>query len=282
MNAPDLLPTVGLGMPSPEYHAAPGLGSSALSALARSPWHYWAEYLAPDRPQRPSTPAMLAGTLAHTAILEPDELDRRYVVRPSWVDGRTKDGKAWIDEAKRCGAEIITAEQMATAKAQREAVLAVPELATLLASGQAEVSCFATDPATGVAVKGRMDWVHELRDGRALIVDLKTSADITAPEFARSVLKYGYHRQQAHYTDVYQAATGREVAGFLFATVSATYPFLAVPYMLDDQAVAEGAGHRAKLLRRFAECSSTGIWPKPTEGVQLLSLPRWAQLENVE
>ena len=56
---------------------------------------------------------------------------------------------------------------MVTANAQRQAWRAVPELAALLGSGQAEVSCLATDPASGVAVKARCDWVHALRNGRA-------------------------------------------------------------------------------------------------------------------
>jgi exodeoxyribonuclease VIII len=269
------------GLDAAKYHDEPALGSSALNALARSPWHYWAEYLSPGRPERVATAAMAAGTLAHCAILEPDELDRRYVARPAWVDGRTKDGKAWIAEAEASGAEVITAEQMATAQAQRAAVLEVPELAQLLASGQAEVSSFSTDEASGVACKARVDWVHTLADGRVLLVDLKTTQDPSPEEFARSVWKYGYHRQQAHYAATWEAAGGPEIAGFVFAAVSSAYPFLAVAHMLDDDALQRGMSNRRTLLQLYAECSAKDNWPRPFAGLQLLSLPAWAK-ETIE
>lgn len=258
-----------------EYLASAGLGSSALNALSRSPWHYWAEFLAPERPQRKSTPAMDAGTLAHCAILEPYALHDRYAVKPEGHDGRTKDGKQWLESVN--GRIVISSEQLETAKAQRAAVLAVPELAQLLSRGEPEKSVDAIDDETGVACKARIDWVHPLPDGRVILLDLKTSADPTPDGFARSVWTYGYHRQDAHYRAVYEHATGNEVAAFVFAAVSSAYPFLAVAHMLDDDALARGQANRRALLRLYAECAAKNEWPRPFAGLNLLSLPAWAK-----
>jgi hypothetical protein len=270
VNAPDKSAPMGevRDMPAEQYHAVAAVSNSALGDIKRSPWHY------ANRVQREPTPAMAAGTLAHCAILEPATLAQRYAVRPAGMDGRTKEGKAWAEA--NAGRDIITAEQHATAEAQRAAVLAVPELAALLSSGYAETSVFWFDDVTGIYCKARPDWAHTLADGRVILLDLKTTADESPAGFARSVANFGYHRQDAHYSDGFTRATGIEVAAFVFAAVSATPPHLAVPYMLDDSAKAAGRAQRDELLARYAACLQANEWPAYGSGVQVLALPAWA------
>lgn len=263
-------------MSAEHYHAADALSNSALSKMGISPFHYWSEFRASGRPKREPTPAMMAGTLAHCAVLEHDQLSERYVIQPEHLDMRTKDGKAWRAGLPQ-SAEVIKPEQLATAKAQRAAVLAVPELASVLAAGHAETSVFWTDATEGLRCKCRPDWVHMLANGRAILFDLKTTADASPREFARSVWTYGYHRQAAHYTAGFEAATGIEVAAFLFGAVSSAYPFVAVPYLLDDDAMQRGREEVRRLLRLYAACCETDTWPAYGDGVQVLSLPAWAK-----
>jgi len=263
------------GMPADQYHAIDALSNSALSMLNRSPRHYWANYLNPDRPERSATAAMAAGTLAHSLVLEPGTVSNLYAVRPEGMDGRTKEGKQWA--ADNAGRIIVTAEQMATAEAQRAAVLAVPDLAELLASGSPEVSTFWIDHETGTHCKMRADWVHPLADGRVILLDLKTTQDASPEQFGRSVWTYGYHRQDAWYTRGFALAGGPEVAAFVFAAVTGSYPFIAVPYTLDDQARWQGQEECDELLATYAECRNSNNWPAYGDGVQMLSLPGWAQ-----
>mgnify|MGYP000644432546 CR=1 FL=1 len=263
-------------MPADDYHAVDALSNSALSKLSTSPFHYWSEYLAPNRPKREPTPSMLAGTLAHCAVLEPGQLFNRYAVKPEGLDTRTKEGKAWAATVPG-DCTVISAEQKATSDAQRAAVIAVPELASVLATGHAETSVFWTDSVEGLHCKCRPDWVHMLADGRAVLFDLKTTQDPSPREFAKSVWSYGYHRQAAHYTAGFEAATGIEVAAFLFGAVSSAYPFIAVPYLLDDDAMQRGREEVRRLLRLYAACCETDTWPAYGEGVQVLSLPAWAK-----
>jgi hypothetical protein len=91
----------------------------AAEFAARTPYHYR------NRAAKEPTPAMKAGTLAHCAILEPDALESRYIVQPSDIDGRTKEGKAWL-AAVPAGVEVITAEQMETAQRQADADITRP------------------------------------------------------------------------------------------------------------------------------------------------------------
>jgi hypothetical protein len=104
-------------MSNEDYHAADGVNNSVLSSMNRSAAHAYALHIAPDRPTRKATPAMMAGTLAHCAILEPGALQSRYAIKPAGVDLRTKDGKEWA--ACNAGLTVITEDQMDTAKAQR-------------------------------------------------------------------------------------------------------------------------------------------------------------------
>lgn len=266
--------TVVYDMPAEQYHASPGVSNTMLSELRRSPRHCWARFLDPDRPP-PAEPtaAQRAGTLAHTMILEPSKLVR-YTVKPEGHDGRTKEGKAWL--AANAGRECVSADEWHGAVAQEAAVLAVPELAHALRSGSPEVSITWTDERTGLPCRARIDWLHKLPDGRVIVLDLKTCADASPAEFGRSVWAFGYHRQAAHYSAGLHA-NGLEVAAFLFAAVSNARPFIAVPYLLDDDATRRGADEVRELLDLYAHCSRANDWPAYGDGVQVLSLPAWAK-----
>jgi len=264
------------GMSNAEYHALPDLGNSGLSALAKSPAHYHALYLAEDRPERITSDAFSAGTLAHCAILEPLALSQRYAVRPDGIDLRTKEGKAWA-AALDPSLEVITGYQMTTAMRQAAAVLAVPALSELFSTGRAEVSAFWTDPRTGVQCKCRPDWVHGQRDGSVILVDVKTARDATPDGFARAIAQYGYHRQAAWYSRGYEAASGRRVHAFVFAVVPSEYPFIASACVLDEESMQQGADECDELVSVYAECTKSNTWPGHGSGFQQVSLPVWAK-----
>ena len=65
-----------------DYHRHPAIGSSGLKLLNRSPLHYWAAYLDPDRERRDPTPAMLRGTAWHAAVFEPEKFAAEFAAKP--------------------------------------------------------------------------------------------------------------------------------------------------------------------------------------------------------
>ena len=262
------------GMANAEYHATAAVSNSVLSSIARSPAHCYALHVAEGRRASEQTAAMFAGTLAHCAVLEPDAVLDRYILKPAGLDMRTKAGKEWKD-ALSDGVEVIDCAQYETALFQRDAVLSVPELAELLASGVAEVSAFWRDDETGLQCKCRPDWVHTLSDGRVILVDLKTTTDASPQQFSRTVWRYGYHRQAAWYSAGYARAAGVEVAGFVFAAVTSSRPFVAAAHTLDDDYMRIGQEECRRLLDEYADCKLTGRWPA-YPGMNLLSPPAWA------
>lgn len=256
-----------------EYHADDSLSNTMLSSMHKSPAHCYALHLAPNRPRREPTDAMLAGTLAHVAVLEPDALRTRYVEKPAGMRFSTKEGMAWRDMQT---AQIVSRDDIEAADAQRSAVLRVTALDNLLRTGEAETSVFWIDPATKLRCRARPDWLHFTGPKRATVLDLKTISDLTPEAVQRAIGTYGYHRQAAHYTRGLQAV-GIEVEEFVFGFVSSSYPFLAAAYVLDDETAQQGRDEVDELTERFANCKAANNWPAFGDGYQLTGLPTWAK-----
>ncbi len=276
MSAPEKLP-IGLvrGMPFAEYLADPAVSNSMLSDMRKSPAHCYALHLAPDRPKDEPTAAMSAGTLAHTAILERDQLDVRYIVKPDGMNFATKDGKVWRDAVPE-GLSIVSEDSMKNALAQREAVMRVGVLKQLFSSGIAEASIFWIDADTGLRCKARPDWLHFVSPRKVIALDVKTIADLTSESVEKAITFYGYHRQRGHYVKGLRAC-GMEVEDFGFAFVSGSYPFIAAPYLLDDETCDQGSDESDELLERFAYCKANNDWPAFGDGFQLTGLLKWAR-----
>jgi hypothetical protein len=263
------------GMSSADYHGHPAISRSRLDLISRSPFHYFSQYLTPGAPTRDETTALKMGTLGHCAILEPDELDHRYIVRPADLDMRTKAGKEWAESVPP-GLIQISAEQKSAAQNMRRSILTLPDIESALSRGYAEPSVFYMHPEFDIEVKIRPDWVHECGNGDVILVDVKTAADASPREFARSVANHRYHVQAAFYSDVFEKALGQHVLGFVFAVVESSYPFTPACYMLDDQAMALGRTLYHDDLQLLKHCMTSNSWPAYGREMQVLSLPRWA------
>ena len=283
MNAPREL-RLGLvrDMPAEEYHATRAMSAGGLKRMRQSPAHFYGLHLDPARPKQETTPAMANGTLVHCCVFEPEAVAARYAVKPAGHDGRTKEGKAWAADVEARGLQIVGHADMQAAKAQAAAVRAVPDLAALLAEGYGEASCFWIDEETGELCKCRPDWTNPAGDG-VILVDGKTCRDASPEGFGRAVWNLGYHLQAAWYADGFEKATGQRVHGFVFAAVESDWPYVAMPYMLGDDVLAAARRENRRLLNRYAECNRTGIWPGyGSSAVQLINLPKWANLESDE
>lgn len=280
MTARDDLP-LGLvkDMPAERYHSIAAMSAGGLKRMRTSPAHFYGLQLDPARPTSEPTPAMRNGTLVHTALFEPEAVSARYVVKPAGMDGRTKEGKAWA--AENAEREIVDAVQMQAAQAQAAAVRALPDVAALLADGYGEASAFWIDEETGELCKCRPDWVAPAGDG-VILVDGKTCQDASPEGFGRAIWNFAYHLQAAWYVDGFQAATGLRVHGFVFAAVESAWPHAAAAYMLGDDVMDAARRENRRLLNRYAECKSSGVWPGYGDAIQLINLPAWAQRQLQE
>ena len=277
MNARLPIPRTGVvhGMSNAAYHAHEALSKSQLAKFLICPAQYEGLYLK-RRASVPETASQRAGTLLHTLVLEPDTFKDRYAVGPD-VSRATKVWKEW-EASIRPGVTAIKGEEYEEAKAQAESMLLHSDIAEIRKSGHAEASAFCEDEETGLWLRVRPDWIHELPEG-LIVLDVKT-CDPRPHAFAAQCNKNTYHVQDAMYSDVIQKATGKPVLAFLFGGVDTNAPYLSACYELDDDSKETGRIQYRRGVTEFAKCKAENKWPG-YEGVRRLSLPRYA-LETQE
>lgn len=256
------------GIPIEEYHRHGSVSKSQLDQLAKSPAHYLASLTTP----RKETPAMRIGSLFHGLVLEPERV--KIAVAPV-CDKRTKEGKATWEAfcLENAGAEIVTADEGEMLNGMAASIKAHPAASALLSGdGIAEGSCFWFDERSGELCRCRPDFY---RRDLGIIVDLKTTDDASPEAFAKSIAKYGYHRQNAMYVDGVEAATGDFVKGFVFVVTEKSAPYCTAVYSLDMQGIEVGRDQYKRLLLDLADCKIAKKFPGYSDRIEVLSLPAW-------
>ncbi len=259
------------GMPAAEYHAHPAVSRSDLALVRQCPALYRAKL--DGLLERAESQAMRLGTLIHTAVLEPAELEKRYAA----FDGRCGTKAHHAAQEANPGRELVKPADLERAQAMRESVANHPAASRLLAEGEAELSIFWCDAETGIECKCRPDWLTPAGD----VVDLKTASCASPDEFARSVWRYRYDVQSAFYADGCRA-TGLDVRRFVFVAVEKEPPHLVAVYELDAMDAELGRKRYKQDLATLAACIEADDWPGYGDTVQPLSLPRWAYYEEQE
>lgn len=260
-------PTVGIycGMPADEYRRARGLSCSTFNGPTPAHWRL---------PSKPATAAMRLGTLAHCAVLEPEELDKRYYRLPSGLrfDSRTTAFKAAQEAAG--DREIVKPEEYDEALRLRDAVAANATAAQLLSGTAdcAEVSAFAQDPETSLLMKCRPDWINP---ALGVLIDLKTAITAEPKEWGRKAAGLEYHFREAWYRQCWQMAGGFDVAGFVFVVVEKESAFVAL-YELPPEAIQAGERIMRQRLDTYSVCQVTGQWPGYSDLIETITWPTWA------
>ena len=277
------------------YHSMVGISKTGLDEIERSGAHYFGRHLHPNRPPPKERAGQLEGTLAHCAILEPEEFGKRYVVVPNDAPRRPSEAQwnakspsaesiasmAWWKDFNQNGAKrVITAAQYDTAMRQSDSVRALPEVAEALGRGMPEVSAFWIDPATGEACRCRPDWVAKYSGNGVMLLDVKTFSNASAAEFRRQVERKRYHVQDAFYSDGHELATGLQTLGFVFVVVETEWPYAANALMLGERSREQGRRDYRRNLNTYAECRRSGQWPGYGLAIQEIELPGWAIHED--
>lgn len=253
-------------MSNEEYHASPAISRGKLwTTFSKSPAHAMAEKIG-------QTKAMLIGSVVHVATLEPDLFEREYV-RMEKFDKRTSIGKLaaeqFADQHK--GKEVVEADVYDLAAAIRDSLHSSSVVRDLLKGGKAEHSAFWEDFDTGEQCRVRPDLAQP-----GFILDLKTTQDASPDSFAKSVATFGYHLQDAFYSEGWEQAGGGKIDKFVFLAVEKEPPYAWAIYELDDSARAEGRAIMRYALDTLHHCRASNRFPAYTQEVTPLALPYWA------
>lgn len=251
-----------------EYFSHPAINHSRLKKMRQSP----AAYMANKKIEQ--TSSMLLGSVVHCLALEGiEEFSKRYFAMPKF-DRRTKDGKeahqSWLDDNQ--GKVCIDASIFDKANEIASAILSIPDAEQILSFGVAENAVIHRDLETGLELKVKLDYI---RPNDQLIVDLKTTVDITPAAFQRSVANYCYHSAAAMYVDVCCMAN-IEIETFIWIAVSTEQPYEVAIYVADDDLITNGRKLYRKWLNKVVDCKRNKEWPNYL-GINELKLPRWAK-----
>jgi len=268
------------GIPSLDYHAdTTGLSSSTARKLLDSPAKFKYEQdeklrrIQNNEPDPDDSPAFAFGKVAHAVVLgdgEPFEV----IDADNWLTKAAKEAKA---AAKTAGRVPILRRDMDAITAMAAAVYLHPLAGELLgAKGQAEASLYADDPATGIRLRARPDWITEAYDpSRLWIVDYKTTVTARPDEFARKAADFGYHFQAAWYQNVARLLGLDANPRFVFIAQEKVAPYLVSVVEFDDEAIEEGGRLVRQAIDTYAHCLESGQWPGYDEGITQMSLPPW-------
>lgn len=235
-----------------------------------------------DNPPAPKKEFDL-GHAAHKVVLGEGE----EIVVTEHDDWRTKAAREERDAIRAAGAVPLLFHEGEQVKAMADAIQKHPDAGPLFAPGNgiAERSIYWTDPATGVRVRVRPDWLI-IRPEVTVIVDLKTTTDASPDACSKAIESYSYHQQGALYIDGVQAAgLAPEGARFIFAFQSKKAPYLVTVRELADQDQDIGRARNEKALRTYADCTANDHWPDwtgPVPTVPQIGMPTWATLRQAE
>ena len=251
------------GMPELDYHTSPGLSSTGMKWILRSPKHY---RQAMDH--RIEKAAFDLGHLVHAKVLGvgmgiaviPDA-----VLSKSGTTG-TDAARAFIADARAAGLVPVKADLAIKVDAIAEAVLANPKAAALLAlPGDVEVSLFADDPDTGVHLRGRIDKLGTLPDGRLVNIDLKTTTDVRRRKIVRAIEDFGYDVQSETYRHLIRLTRNGAMphvapTHLIFVETEAPHEVRVVQLAHPDW--IDGGLHKMRhAIDIFARCIATDTWP---------------------
>jgi exodeoxyribonuclease VIII len=249
--------------PSELYHAdKETISKHGLDLIHKAPLVYKHGLTA----QKKQTPAMRWGEIVHSYILEFEKFLDEYVIEPEGLDKRTKEGKAWSEEAKQQGLRAVSHDEHETLKQMYYSIVSNEAARELMHSAQLiEPSVYWEED--GSKCRARPDLVT-----KHSIVDLKTTSNIR--NFAKDAANFRYHVQAAFYLSGLRH-NGLDPSSFQFIAVETEPPFLCQVFLSDDFFLARGADEYKKDLETYVRCKEMNEWPGLPEQSDL-SLPAWA------
>lgn len=256
-------------IPIREYHnkaySGQAMSAGMLKEFRKCPSHY--HLLVTGQGARPDSDAFRLGRAIHTLVLEGEAEFRHAYVIGGPINDRT--GKAyspsskayadWLEESGFDKSAVLNSDEAELALRIRNAVLAHPEAARILAQGWPERTVEAK--LQGFPCQARIDWLRP--DGVA--VDLKTTDDITW--FENDARRYGYLHQFAFYREVVRAASGNEPE-FLVAVAEKRPPHRIGVWKLPPETLDAYAQQNRQALDNFLRCRESGNWPTGYEKVR--------------
>lgn len=296
-------PGIYRGVPFDIYQAWDALSSSDTKLILKTPAHYLDRL---THPPEPPTPSLILGTALHIAILEPESFEDSYEIPDtcSAITGKkarcsklgticrqTPFGPTWYCSThSECDSDYpasnrtrLTSYDYNLCLNIRDRVRAHPAAGVLLrqASPKTVEICIVWEcRVTGALCKARLDLASfEAGESSHCLADLKSCQDASRRAFVRSIFKFGYHIQSAHYLDGC-ATLGFAFPGFVNIAFETQRPYGVACYWQEQSMLDVGMGLALKGRQLYVDCKKSENYPCYSDRVERIELERW--MENIK
>lgn len=261
------------------YHADPAPQPSLSNSIAKilldeSPAKAW--YSHPRLNQdfrRKEKDEFDIGIAAHSILLE--GMDN--IVDCDFDDWRKNEAKAMRDAARSRGKTPLLSRQASRVRAMVKAALKFIESCEISSDWQdsdAELTGLAEDD--GVWLRMRSDIFSV---DRTVIVDYKSTTDVSPEAFSKQIVRMGYHRQDAFYRHVAQLLTGRD-PHFVFLAQSTEPPYECSLHGCHPSLREIASAEVARAIDLWRQCVQQKEWPSYGTRIHYAMPTSWMLTEH--
>lgn len=220
------------------------------------------------------TRSMQIGTALHAKILEPEKFERQFMILDGIMDRRQPEYK----KAKQAlGEEFVFVDSEAKdINGMHSAIMKNDKARELLSlDGWSEVSGFHVDADTKLGFRHRFDRLTKCGIG----IDLKKTHSVDPYELSKTIQNFGYHWQDASYTNAYEQITGKQLKEFYFIFVEDSAPYEVAVVYLDFISREIGMNKYKQTMSEFKLFQESKHLVSNNSDAQIMTLPEWAMKE---
>lgn len=245
-------------LPSKKYFEATNyVSSTELKYIyKKSAQHYHHKYILKAEPPTPPSPEMQLGSLFHSMALTPDLTNKEYFIKPD-VDGRTKDGKAQMQDAiqEAQGRTLVSQNVWLTATNMVDSLMNHKKASTLIVGCQTEVSFFWKCPFSQIGFKSRIDALAD-----DYFIELKSTKDASQFAFDRQAKNLGYDISLSHYTKGLDAIEKKDFRPE-FIAVESDPPHTVQLFKVTDEYLTLAHNKWLEAVDRLSRGFDSDVWP---------------------
>lgn len=255
-----------LDLPFGDYKAIKATNASAIKAGQLSMLHMHHKLTGGDTP---ATPAMIMGSLLHSAVLEPELTFPNLVI---W-EGQVRRGKAWDEfQEDHENKIIITPKEKEKLERASEAVHANRDAHELIEATESEVTYEWQQEQYGKA-KARLDG-HSSSAG---VLEYKTTMGIGIRQFTTNAYRMGYHLAIGWYCHGVEMVDGGGLPSAHFIVQEQSSPYDCYVLRVPRQILEAGRDEAIEIARKYRVHKHVGTFPGVAGGEILeYELPAWA------
>jgi len=267
---------------SQEYHSDVAINSTSLKTLLEAtPAHFKHKR---DNPTVMEGDSLLAGTVLHAMLLEPNKYQDYFVIEHIDLVDKNKLEKnggskgqwdALKKDAEARGLPLVPYEMFRDCKGMRNSVLNNPFWRQFWPEMRCELSLF--NEIDNVPVRARFDAII----GSSVILDIKTTKGrLSDKEIESCIEKYRYDFSAAMYIEVARSFD-LPIESFVWVFVEKEAPFSCRVVQCNQETLDYARQDFYKALSLYKSCLQDDYWPSYDDyELPSLGLPQWYIKKN--